>query len=98
VIVHHGPTQRVEVESLLESVLETYDLFWDTKSWTRRLLESTSAFDALGVDGRMDALLYKLERAIDILRPSVLKRFFGFNKRTRRYLCPNALLRVRTLV
>ena len=88
-MVHHGSTgKRIEVENLLEAIMETNLLFFGGVSWAARRQEANSPLDALGSDFRTDALLNEFDVAITTLRPAVVRRYLGFNKRVRSYLCP----------
>jgi hypothetical protein len=102
VIMHHGYVgQQLDVADVFLKAVQTYNLlFADGESWpeTRRAyLESDAISEALYLNDSWDALLDEFDRVVELLKPAQLRALFGFDKRARRYVCPNCMNRTEQL-
>lgn len=61
------------------------------KQWPKirkRHIEEQPIFKAYAVDDAMNEYVAEMSYVIDLLKPTDLREFFGFEKRQRRYICP----------
>jgi hypothetical protein len=90
--VFHGVDKRVRpaAEDVFRVVLEAVHRLYEPRSWVRLrrdYLESTpSSIAYSGPDSEL-ILITEALQAVRILKPSETKKYFGFHKNRRRYIC-----------
>jgi hypothetical protein len=92
VLIHHGLSdKKIDLSELFIAVLETHRSLFDgnwgvarSAYWTR------GSIATLYTDKYThDAVLSEFEAVVEFLKPSPLRRYFGFRKRSKRYICPH---------
>lgn len=90
-----GKGISVEPAQLLETILEVHlELFPDRRWPSDRMqfLDRSPWAHLVGVDFNRNRVCWELEIVLDFLAPSKAKKFFGIDKKQRRYFCPSCLL------
>jgi len=89
---------RFTATEVINSILEISEHLLGPCSWVscrRSFLETDPDSVAHSSDHVDCAIAREMDKIIDLLQPAALKRFFGFNKRQRRYVCYNCYLACR---
>lgn len=84
--------ERLETMDILLHVLETFKHLFPESFWpkTRRTYLSIDPASILApYEYAPYQMAYEFALIVDDLKPKDLKRFYGFNKKQRRYMCPN---------
>lgn len=82
----------VHVSELLQAVLSIHFQFFPAANWARvrhRHLKNAPSSQMHSEDWADHQLVAEFDAVVNALKPSVLKEYFGFNKKQRRYICPN---------
>lgn len=92
VLMHQGlPSTPIAITDLLLMVLKAHQFLFDG-GWAPARLEqwsSGSLATLYSSDFSVDAALAEFELVVSFLPPAPLKAYLGFDKKARRYLCPN---------
>lgn len=91
-IMHSAAPGTFTPELVVKTILTAIDVLFNDIPWPRRLLqmEYEGKFASLGfVDDAQNNVLFEIDSAIWQLTPVEAKRFFGFDKKRRAYLCPH---------
>jgi hypothetical protein len=92
IIMHFGAGSKpVDVTNVLFAVLQTHGFLLSDKSWAEHRWEfiNSDRISALySNDHAGDAILTEFDAIVEILKPSPLRKFFNFDKKARRYICP----------
>lgn len=94
-IIHTVDTRiNIHVRDVIESILFTFKHLFPNEDWveTRRdfFFNSPNA-EIYSTDGYEGVIVREFKIIIDLLPPKSLKEYFGFNKKAKRYICPNCL-------
>jgi hypothetical protein len=82
---------QVHVRDLLLSILLVHHHLCQNEDWgtvRRAYLKSTPISALHSADHVEGLVIWEFTLLIDLLAPAELMKFFGFNKRQRRYICP----------
>ena len=83
---------RFSEKEIIQAILEISNELISSKKWTlirREYLESSPSSVAWSPDGVGCKLSREMMAVLDLISTADAKRFFGFNKRQRKYICPN---------
>jgi hypothetical protein len=94
-LMHSVPAKTFEPADLIRSILTAAEALFSDKRWPQVLLdmERDGAFAAYGLSGDYDYnhVMGQIDIAIRNLTPAEIKRFLGFDKGRRAYICPACL-------
>jgi len=98
VIVHLGPgNMRVEAEKILADILLAHTLLFPNESWvqfrSKTLAGEKYMESPYSVDWTHSNLMAEVDTALRALTNGDARRFFGCDKRKRRYVCPTCFSR-----
>jgi hypothetical protein len=82
---------RITVEDVLISILEISHHLIGPKQWLRlrrHFIEREPGSDMREPDNIQCDFAREVMQVVDILEPAIIKKHLGFDKRQRRYLCP----------
>lgn len=91
---------RFSEKEIIQAILKISDELISSKKWAlirRAYLESSPSSVAWSSDGVGCGLSREMMAVIDLVGTADAKRFFGFNKRQRKYICPNCAREHRVL-
>ena len=92
-LMHSVPKHSFTPSTLLKNLLSASEYLFHEKTWAAQLVEHSEDDSAFVVGANYaherNELMAKLDVAIGSLTPADAKKFFGFNKKKRAYLCPN---------
>ncbi|WP_315753979.1 MULTISPECIES: hypothetical protein [unclassified Bradyrhizobium] len=91
-VIHHGKDRRpISVTELLEAILTCVGRLAPSIQWMKQRLEYKNN-DYLAVaysnDFVTEIVCHEAQTLVGLLGASSLKKFFGFDKKARRYFCP----------
>jgi len=102
VIMHHGGKEkRIPVAELFINIIKTYKTLFNDKSWARqrRKYLDNDRVSIIYTNEHVGAnLITEFEALVKILSPKDAFNLLGFNKKSRRYLCPVCIDDARHLV
>ncbi|MCW1996600.1 hypothetical protein [Bradyrhizobium diazoefficiens] len=91
-IIHHGKDKKpIHVVELIEAILTCVSRLAPSTRWMKQRAEYKNNDNysvAYSNDWLTDVLCGEAEIVINLLGASSLKKFFGFDKKARRYFCP----------
>ncbi len=91
-IMHSAAPGTFTPRLVVRTILTAVDVLFNDIPWPRRLvqMEYEGKFASLGfADDAQNNVLFEIDSAIRQLTPGEAKRFFGFDKKRRAYLCPH---------
>jgi len=83
---------RFSEKEIIQAILEISDELISSQEWTtirRAYLEASPSSVAWSSDGVGCRLSREMVAVLDLVSTADAKRLFGFNKRQRKYICPN---------
>ena len=89
-----GEKVSVEPAQLVEIILEVHGELFPSSHWPTDRMQflDRSPVAHLGADEfTRNRVCWELELVLDLLKPSKAKKFFGIDKKQRRYSCPKCL-------
>lgn len=91
-LMHSVPKATFEPSTLIINVLTAAETLYNDRPWPKHCIEQeaksrVSILD--GGEGERNRVMNDVELALKHLRPAEAKRFFGFDKKRRAYVCPN---------
>lgn len=80
---------RTNAKDIFVAILEMYNCLVDPKGWIADRLDYLAGepTSIAGAEGYFDRLFEEISKVIDILEPSLVKRYFDFDKKARKYIC-----------
>ncbi|MDP3750095.1 MAG: hypothetical protein Q8Q88_23975 [Phenylobacterium sp.] len=91
-LMHSVPKDTFEPGTLIISVLTAAETLYNEMPWPERCIQQESQSRVSIIDGgetERNRVMNDIELALKYLKPAQAKRFLGFDKRRRAYLCPN---------
>ena len=94
--IMHSTGKEISIEpaQLIEIILEVHSELFPDRRWPldRMQFLDRSPLARLGdVDFTRNRICWELALVLDFLKPSNVKKFFGIEKKQRRYFCPSCL-------
>lgn len=83
-----GPSQLIEI------IMEAHSELFPDNHWPldrMRFLDRSPVAHLGGYEFTRNRVCWELEAVLDLLKPSKAEKFFGIDKKQRRYLCPECL-------
>lgn len=83
---------KVHAKNILVAILDASDVLIGPHSWIQQrkdYLENLPYTSVAAHDYTVDILYCEIDKVIEILYPSLVKKYLNFNKKQRRYYCPN---------
>jgi len=94
-LIHFGyKGQRIDVHRFFLAILRTNKDLMGEASWPARrddYLNDSELAVIYSADWVGEALLYEFELLLEMLKPAEARHYFGFDKKARRYICPNCM-------
>ncbi len=92
--IMHTVDKRVNIHviDVVSAILSMYKQLFPTISWVqvrREFLERSPLSELYSSDFVEPRVIWEFSLIVELLSPEHVKEFFGFNKRQRRYICPN---------
>lgn len=90
-----GKNYQVELGGVLKSILLIHKEFFPLEMWIREritlLMKTPGKILERYYDTAINAVTFELGLVVDILSPSEVKKYFGFDKKCRKYYCPKCI-------
>jgi hypothetical protein len=86
-----GSSLEVKPAEIVEAILFIHRELFPNRSWTevrRGALENGRDSELSGVEAATNTLSLEVQLACGLLRPAHVKAYFGFEKKKKRYMCP----------
>jgi len=97
--VVHTVDKRIDVNvvEIIRYILDAFHYLFPEKSWikTRRQFIENSPSNVIYPDSEEYAVVWEFSLLTELLKPSEMKKYFSFNKKQRRYICPECQYIVR---
>ncbi|WP_419175480.1 hypothetical protein [Desulfosediminicola sp.] len=99
-IMHSVDKQlTVDVAEAVDSILFMHKALFPEETWASirlRFLDEAPDSELGGNEFSRNRVCWEIKLAINLLKPSKVKKYFGIDKKQRRYVCPTCLLEANT--
>ena len=99
--IMHSVDKRltIDVAEVLDSLLFMHKALFPNESWAAvrlRFLDQAPDSELGAYEYSRNRVCWETELAIDLLKPSKVKKYFGIDKKQRRYTCPTCISEANT--